>query len=137
MTAEHRQKISLAHQGKHYPALKKAKMGHQVSAEVRQRIREKLTGRKTGPRSQEAKDNISRALKGKTFSARRKRNMSLARTGKPVGERARQALLQEAYKLKTPETRKHMSQGAYLRYLRQHLSDAILFAWDTALPLAA
>ena len=91
-TKETRRKISASKKGKHFPKLSIVKMGHYVSPETKEKMRQAHLGKK---HSEEHKRKIGKALKGKklvTFSEEHRKNISKAHKGKRLSEETKRRL---------------------------------------------
>jgi hypothetical protein len=74
-TAEHKRKIGLAHKGR------------KLSEESKEKIRQKMLGKKRKPRSEETKAKISQANKGKVRTKEMREHLSIVKTGVPHGRK--------------------------------------------------
>ena len=74
-TAEHKRKIGLAHKGR------------KLTEESKDKIRQKMLGKKRKPRSQETKLKISQANKGKVRTKEMREHLSAVKTGVPHGRK--------------------------------------------------
>lgn len=72
--------------------IRRAKLGKPRDEETRAKISATLTGRKTGPLSEEHKHKISEALKGRVFSIATRAKISLANKNRGVSEETKRKI---------------------------------------------